>query len=194
MQTVEFMVNSVDSLEFLPTNGTSRTMIQEEHLQPRWYAVYTSARHEKRVAEQLRSRCVSYFLPLLQCVHRWKDRRVTVQLPYFPNYLFVHIAYADRLLVLQTPGVARIVGTPTHPTTVPDEQIGTLRTALEMGLPIAPHAVVEIGRKVRIRSGPLEGTEGVLLRKKGKFRIVVSIRAIMRSFAVEVDATDIQPV
>lgn len=169
-------------------------MVQEEYLHPRWYAVYTSSRHEKCVAEQFRTRCISHFLPLIQCVHRWKDRRVTVQLPYFPNYLFVHIAYADRLLVLQTPGVSSIVGTHSHPTTVPDEQIGTLRTALEMGLRIDSHPVVEIGRKVRLRSGPLQGAEGVLLRKKGKFRLVVSIRAIMRSFAVEVDAMDIQPI
>ncbi|MGB8472939.1 MAG: UpxY family transcription antiterminator [Candidatus Acidiferrum sp.] len=190
---IENSANSVYSPGILPARATSEAERQEDHLRPCWYAVYTLSRHEKRVAEQLQNRRVSHFLPLLQRVHRWKDRRMKVQLPYFPNYLFVQIAYGDRLPVLQTPGVVRIVGTLAHPTTVPNEQIATLRTALELGLHIEPRPMIEVGRKVRLRSGPFEGTEGILLRKKGKVRFVVSIRAIMRSFAVEVDAMDVRP-
>ena len=166
----------------------------ESPRQTHWYAVYTWARHEKRIAQQLVERGVSHFLPLKECIHRWKDRKMRVQLPYFPNYLFVKIEYSDRLQVLQIPGVARIVGTSIQPIVVPDEQITALQTALQLGLLVQPVPMIEIGRRCAIRKGPLEGTEGVLLRKKGKCRLVVSIQAIMRSFAIEVDGSDIQPI
>jgi transcription antitermination factor NusG len=188
------MATSVYSPEPLAARATAAMWSEETLAESHWYAVYTSARHEKRVAEQLGQRGVSHFLPLKECIHRWKDRRMKVQLPYFPNYLFVNIEYSHRFQVLQVPGVARIVGTSIQPTVVPEEQISALRTALELGWLIQPVPILEIGRRVRIRKGPLEGTEGVLLRKKGKCRLVVSIQAIMRSFALEVDNNDIQPI
>jgi transcription antitermination factor NusG len=167
------------------------TLVPDTHLQSRWYAVYTAARHEKRVAEQLGQRGVMNYCPVQECVRKWNKRRVKVQLPYFPNYLFANFAYADRLLVLQLPGVVRIVTSAGEPIAVPDEQIVVLRTSLELGLQITPEEMIEIGGEVRVRSGPLAGTHGVLLRKKGKCRLVVSIQAIRRSFAIEVDQNDL---
>jgi len=74
------------------------------YIEPRWYAAYTSANHEKRVAEQLKLRSVEHFLPLYDSVRRWKDRRMKLQLPLFPGYVFVRLALRDRLQVLQVPG------------------------------------------------------------------------------------------
>jgi transcription antitermination factor NusG len=167
------------------------TLVPGTHLQSRWYAVYTAARHEKRVAEHLGQRGVMNYCPVQECVRKWNKRRVRVQLPYFPNYLFANFAYVDRLLVLQLPGVVRIVASAGEPIAVPDEQIVILRTSLELGLQVTSEEMIEIGREVRVRSGPLAGTYGVLLRKKGKCRLVVSIQAIRRSFAIEVDKSDL---
>src|SRR5208282_1182887 len=75
-----------------------------------WYAAYTSANHEKRVARHLESRSVECFLPVYESVRQWKDRRVPLELPLFPGYVFVRLALRDRLQVLQIPGVARLVG------------------------------------------------------------------------------------
>ena len=186
-------MSSLASLAGPSANDWAARTNTEDYVVPRWYAAYTSARHEKSVANQFRCRGVRYFLPLLESLQRWSDRRIRVQLPYFPGYVFVHIAHRDRLLVLQTPGVVRIVGTRTSPTVVPDVQIETLQTALHLGLRVGPHPAAEIGRRVYIRSGPLLGTEGILLRRKGRCRVVVSIQAIMRAFAVEVNEQDIQP-
>src|SRR5229473_725890 len=79
------------------------------YIQPRWYALYTCANHEKRVAKQLEERAVEHFLPLYGSVRRWKDRKVQLDLPLFPGYVFVHLALRDRLRVLQTPGGARLI-------------------------------------------------------------------------------------
>ncbi len=165
-----------------------------EYLQPRWYAAYTCANHEKRVGEQLAQRSVEYFLPLYDSVRRWKDRRMKLQLPLFPGYVFVRLALRDRLKVLQVPSVVRLVGFNGHPAALPDREIEALRASMAMRIRTEPHPYLNltIGRRVRVKCGPLEGVEGILIRKKNALRVVLSIELIMRSASVEVDAGDIE--
>ena len=160
----------------------------------RWYAAYTSAHHEKRVAEQLKVRHVEHFLPTYSSLRRWKDRRVQLELPLFPGYVFVRMAMCERLPVLQIPGLARLVGFDGTPAALPDEDIEALRTSLATGLRAEPHPFLTVGRKVRLKSGPLAGLEGILVRKKRRARFVVSVDLIQRSIAVEVDEADLRPV
>jgi transcription antitermination factor NusG len=159
----------------------------------RWYAAHTRANHEKRLAEQLAERSVEHFLPLYECVRRWKDRRVTLQLPLFPGYILVRIALREKMRVLQIPGVARLVGFNGSPVALPDAEIDALREKLNRRVRAEPHAYLQAGRRVRVKTGPLEGFEGILVRRKHKYRIVVSISLIMRSIAVEVDLADVEP-
>ena len=161
---------------------------------PQWYAAYTCANHEKRVADQLGMRDVEHFLPLYSSVRRWKDRRVMLDLPLFPGYVFVRMAMRDRLQVQTVPGVARLVGFDGTPAALPDEEIGALRASLGDGVRAEPHPYLTAGRRVRMRSGPLAGMEGVLLRRKGSFRLVISIELIQRSVAVDADAADVEAV
>jgi transcription antitermination factor NusG len=158
-----------------------------------WYAAYTCANHEKRVAQQLSVRSVEHFLPLYESVRRWKDRRVQLQLPLFPGYVFVRLALRDRLQVLEIPSVARLVGFNGTPTPLPDGEIEALKAGLEGGVRAMPHPYLKVGRRVRVRSGPLAGMAGILVRRKGSFRVVISVEAIQRSVAVEMDATDLEP-
>jgi transcription antitermination factor NusG len=158
-----------------------------------WYAAYTRANHEKRVAEQLSACAVERFLPLYASVRRWKDRRVELQLPLFPGYVFVRIALRDRLQVLEIPSVARLVGFNGTPTPLPEGEIEALKAGLEGGVRAMPHPYLKVGRRVRVRSGPLAGMAGILVRHKGRFRVVISVEAIQRSVAVEMDATELEP-
>ena len=159
-----------------------------------WYAAYTSANHEKRVAEQFGRKEIEHFLPLYEAVHRWKDRRVRLQLPLFPGYVFVRLPLSEKLKVLQVPGVARLVGFGDRPVSLPEEEIEGLRRGLRGDLNMEPHPYLSQGRRVRIIRGPLTGMEGILLRKKANLRLVLSIDLIMRSIVVDVDATDILPI
>jgi len=156
--------------------------------------VYTSANHEKRVALQLGQRSVEHFLPLYVSQRRWKDRRVQLQLPLFPGYVFIHLALRDRLQVLQIPGVAKLVGFNGTPTALAPEEIETLRRGLQGGLRAEPHPFLTVGRRVRIIAGPFAGLEGILKRKKSNLRVVVSLELIQRAVAVDVDAADVQGV
>ena len=156
-----------------------------------WYASYTSARHEKRVAAELQVRQVEHFLPLYSSVRRWKDRRVTLDLPLFPGYVFVRLALRDRLRVLTIPSVARLVGFGSLPAALPNDEIETLRSGLSEHRRAVPHPFLTVGRCVRIVSGPFAGLQGFLQRRKSGLRVVVSLQLIQQSVAVEVDEADL---
>lgn len=158
-----------------------------------WYALYTCSRHEKQVAAQLHQRSIEFLLPLYSSVRRWKDRRVNIQLPLFPGYIFVHTSLKHRIELLSVPGAVRFVSFNGHPAALPESDLLRLRAGLDQGLLAQPHPYLKVGRRVRVRSGPLAGTEGILLRKKDQFRLIVSIDLIMRSVAVEIDAADVEP-
>src|SRR6266567_2856300 len=164
-----------------------------EFFEPLWYAAYTSANHEKRVAQQLGQRSVEHFLPVYESERRWKDRRVRLQMPLFPGYVFVRMALRERVRVLQIPGVARLVGFGGMPKALPEEEIEVLRAGLALGIRAKPHPFLTIGRRVRVSSGPLRGLEGIILRRKNRTRFILSFDLITRSVAVEIDDVDLVP-
>lgn len=161
--------------------------------QPHWYAAYTCAQHEKRVRDHLEHRSVEAFLPLYETVHRWKDRRMRLSLALFPGYVFVRLALRDRLQVLQIPGVARLVGFNGQPTPLRDEEIAGIQLCLVHGHRLKPHPYLVAGRRARIMSGPFQGLEGVVQRKKGRTRFIISLDLILRSVAVEINEADLAP-
>jgi transcription antitermination factor NusG len=167
--------------------------VEMDGLEPRWYVAYTRPRHEKRIAEQLTERSLEQFLPLYETVHRWKDRKVKLQLPLFPGYIFVRIPLLERLKVLQVPGVVRLVGFGESPTALPEDEMEALRRGLKTGVQAQPHPYLTVGRGVRIVQGPFAGFKGILSRRKGPCRVVISLLLIKSSIALEVDAWDIGP-
>jgi transcription antitermination factor NusG len=160
--------------------------------QPRWFAVYTTPRHEKHVAELLTDRGVETFLPLYRTTKQWKKSRpVVLDLPLFPTYVFVRIPRQARGIVLGTPGVSSIVGSSRESWPLPNLEIEAIRSGL-LERRIEPHPYLIVGERVRIKAGVMAGVEGVLIRKKNEFRVVVSLVSIMQSVAVEVDADDVE--
>jgi transcription antitermination factor NusG len=161
---------------------------------PRWFAVYTTPRHEKHVSEMLTERQIETFLPLYRTTRQWKKSRpVVLELPLFPTYVFVRIARQARGFVLGTPGVMSIVGSSRESWVLPDLEIEALRSGL-LERKIEPHPYLTVGERVRIKAGVMAGVEGVLVRKKSEFRVVLSLDSIMQSVAVEVDGDDVEPV
>ena len=157
-----------------------------------WFAVYTCAQHERRVEQQFAERHIESFLPTYESVRRWKDRRMRLRLPVFPGYLFVRIALPDRLKILQTPSVVRLVSFNGQPHPVPERDIEFLRNWTANALRIEPHPYLAVGSRVRVIRGPLEGAEGILVRRKNIYRVVLSLDFICKSAAVEVDFQDVE--
>ena len=158
----------------------------------KWYAACTRPRHEKRATQQIEAQRIECFLPLYKSVRRWKDRRKHLDLPLFPGYVFVHLALSDRLRVLQSPGVLQLISFQGRPAPLPDRDIELLRTGVAGRFGAEPHPYLAVGRRVRVRSGSIAGLEGILVRRKQKFRVVLSISLIQRSVAIEVDEVDIE--
>jgi len=159
-----------------------------------WFAVYTTSRHEKRVAQHMGQREIEHFLPLYRANRKWRDgSKVTVELPLFPCYMFVRIPRFDRVRVLNVPGVLAIVtGTGGDPAPLSGDAIEGLKAGL-CEQKVEPHELLRVGEMARIRSGAFAGMEGVVMRRRSGCRIVLTLEQIMRSVAVEVDEDDLEP-
>lgn len=155
-----------------------------------WYAVYTRSRHEKKVAAYLQDKSIEVFLPLRNVVNRWKDRRKEVELPLFPGYLFVKIQPQQRVPVLQTSGVVAFVSTESKLIPVPEDQIDAIRKLVESGLTYDPYPYVKEGMRVMIMRGPLKGVEGIVISKRKKHLLVLSVDLIQQSAALEISISD----
>jgi transcription antitermination factor NusG len=162
----------------------------------KWYAVHTRSRHEKQVDLFLSERGVETFLPLVHTLSRRRDRKKYVDIPLFPGYLFVY-AEKERLLfdVKYTRGVTRIIGTNLDaPTPIPDKQILDIKSIMETEVQLDPFPYLKKGRMVRVKSGPLKGLEGILVERKGHYKLVIQIDLLQKGAAAEVYISDIEPI
>jgi len=161
-----------------------------------WYALLTRARHEKIVAQRLREVEVTSFLPVVREVRKWSDRKKLVEFPLFSCYVFAKLSPTNegRLKALRIDGVCCLVGTRGEGTPIPEEQIEAVRRITAESLAWQSHPFLKIGQRVRIRSGALDGVEGVLMARSGESTLVVSIDAIQRSLAVRIDGYAVEPV
>jgi transcriptional antiterminator NusG len=161
-----------------------------------WYAVWSRSRHEKLVASALTNVGVTTFLPLVREMHRWSDRRKSVDVPLFPGYVFVQIPDSPeaQLRVLRTSGVVHFVGTRQGAVPIQDKEINDVRAVLEQRVSCSPYPFLQLGQRVRIRGGSLDGIEGILVGRDSASKLVLSIQLIQRSLAVSVYNFDVEPV
>ncbi len=165
----------------------------EHRGQADWYAVYTRHQHEKTVAESLTNNGIEAFLPTYDAVRQWKDRTKHLLLPLFPCYVFLHGGLDRRTKVLSTPGVYSFVGIGGQPAAIQETEIDAIRKAVNSGLRAEPFPFLQCGDRVRVKAGPLVGIEGILIRKKSSFRLILSAELLQKSIAVEVDAFSVEP-
>ncbi len=162
-----------------------------------WYAVRTRSRHEKVVATQFDQLGIENFLPQTTEVRKWSDRKKLVELPLFPGYTFVRLvpSSGSRLRVLQTHGVAGFVGTPSlGMVPIPDQQIEDIRTVLAAKVAVRQHPYLQIGQRVRVRGGALDGMEGILVSQSGDQSLVIAVEPIQRSMSIRVEGYTVEPV
>jgi len=161
-----------------------------------WYAVWSRSRHEKTVASALNNVGVPTFLPLVTEMHRWSDRQKSVDVPLFPGYVFVQIPKSPeaQLRVLKTSGVVQFVGNRQGAMPIADAEMDQVRTVMGQRISCSPYPFLQIGQRVRIRGGALDGIEGILVGRNSASKLVISIELIQRSLAVSVYNFDVEPV
>ncbi len=165
-------------------------MLSNSDVNPQWYALYVRARQEKHVASALRGRGYEECLPLYR--HRTPSR--TTELPLFPGYVFCRFDVHQRLPVISLPGVVSIVSFGSTPAAVQEEEVRALQQIASADLPRRPWPYGGAGTRVVVRSGPLRGVEGTVVRVNDRGTLVISVELLRRSVAVDVDESWICPV
>ena len=166
-------------------------LIQNIDVRPRWYVAYILPRHEKVVADRLLDQGVETYLPLYCSVRDWNHRRVEIELPLFPGYVFVKMIITNRVRVLAQPGVVRLVGSNGSATALPDGEVERLQSSLA-AWKAEPYPFLAAGKQVLIKSGPFAGLVGRIVRRKGKMRLIVSLDFIQRAVQLEMDVAEAQ--
>ena len=158
-----------------------------------WFVLFVRSNQEKIISHRLADREIEHLLPCYRSLRQWKDRRVMLERPLFPGYLFVRLPFEERTKVLTIPNVVSLVGKRSTPSVVSDEEINWIKCGMKYGNAM-PHPYLAEGEGVRVVAGALAGMQGILLRKQNNTRVVISLDAISRSFVVEVDLDSIEPV
>ncbi len=153
-----------------------------------WYAIYTRPRAEKKVYERLIEQNQEVFLPLINRVRQWKDRKKKVEMPLFPSYLFIHFDYKYRFDILPTDGIVKIVNFKGQPAVIPDWQIDALKKMLSHPETLRLENYIRPGELVEVIEGPFKGLKGTVKQLKGETRLVITIDGIMQSVSVEMDS------
>ncbi len=152
-----------------------------------WYALYTRPRHEKKVYEQLLEKQIEAFLPMVERVRQWKDRKKRVMMPLFNSYVFVHIDLKDRFDALRTKGVVRMVSFGGVPAAIPDWQIEQLRRIIEYPDTLQLEEYLREGDWVEVVDGPFRGIKGRLREMRNETRVVINIDGIYQSASFVID-------
>ena len=160
----------------------------------RWYALYVRSRHEKVVESGLRGKGYAAFSPFYRTKRKRVDRIADVDVPLFPGYVFCLFNSLKRLPILMTPGIVGIVGPGSRPEPVNDAEIASIRTLAMSGQPVQPWPFLRAGQRVRLQAGPLVGAEGIFLRVKDDYHLVVSVTLLQRSVSVMVEKEFVAPV
>lgn len=160
-----------------------------------WYAVKTRSRHEEKVNKQLQNKLFNVFLPKIEVSSRRKDRKKRILIPLFPGYLFVRCELTKEiwLEILKTYGVAYVVALIKEPTPIPEYQIETIKKILGSKTNLKLHPYVNVGDKVIVVDGPLEGAIGFYVRPNhDRGKLLVSVDLLNRAVEVELDGSAIE--
>ena len=159
----------------------------------RWYALYVRSRHEKIVESGLRGKGYDAFSPFYRTKRKRVDRIASIDVPLFPGYVFCHFDSNKRLPILTTPGIVRVAGPRNRPEPVDDHEIASIRTIALSGRPVEPWPFLTSGQRIRLQGGPLMGAEGIFLRVKNEYHLVVSITLLQRAVSVVVEKDAVEP-
>ena len=160
----------------------------------KWYALTVPYQHERQTEKTLQSQGLETLVPVYRSRRQWSDRVKELEMPLFAGYVLCHFDLSDRIQVLDTPGVAKIVGFGGAPVALEDSEIAAIQRMVGSKLPLAPWPYLKAGDRVRVEHGPMRGLEGTLLRIKDSLRLVMGVDLLQRSIAVEVEQEAVVPV
>ena len=152
-----------------------------------WFVLHTKPQQEKILADTLNAMEVPCYLPLLSQVRYYGRRRVTIEKPLFPGYLFLRGSLEDAYEADRTRRVVQVIRV------VDQEQIHweleNLFMAVSRNAPLHPYAYLKVGTLVEVRSGPFKGIQGIVAGLAGKCRLVMQVRTLNQAVSLEIDGS-----
>lgn len=157
-----------------------------------WSVVHTRPRQEKCIARNLHSLRIPYYLPLLNRRRRYRGRTTTTtsHIPLFPSYVSILCTREERLAVFEEGRAVNCLDVPNQTGFWQDLQ--TIERLIESGMPITREDRMGPGDHVVVRSGPLAGLEGTILRLENSRRLLVQVDFIQRGASVLADDFDLE--
>lgn len=165
--------------------------MEQANVPQHWYVAYTLPKHEKAIAHRLGMEEISCYVPLYSETRKWRERKVKLELPLFPCYVFVRMPFGTRARLLSTPGVIRLVATCGAAVVFPDEEMDALQSSLKIWN-ARPYPFHNSGKRIRLKSGPFAGLEGTILRRDGKRKLIVNLDLINSSMWLNIDPAEAQ--
>lgn len=166
--------------------------MQGNQCNPNWYVAYTFPNAERKAAFKLKEMGVDSFLPLHKVVRQWSDRKKKLEVPLFPNYIFIYVLPQKRFDVLKIKELVKFVSFERKPAIIPEALINSLKNILSGDIEISNENFCEEGMKVTIRQGQFAGAEGILVRKNGKARLLIQIEALHTHVSVDISANYVE--
>ena len=153
----------------------------------KWYVMYTTSRAEKKVAERLVESGVQVFLPMVEVLRQWSDRKKKVQKALFNGYVFVKTDRNNLWNCLQTPGAVKFVNFSGVPATIRDEDVETIQRLVATGVSIETDgSEISPGEKVKVIGGSLEDMVGECIEKGNKDYFLIRIPGIYQNMLVSI--------
>lgn len=171
--------------EISASPASSRTTQTAE----RWFVLYVRSRQEKALADDLSAMGISHYLPLVRQSKYYGKRKMSVELPLFPGYVFVHGSTDEVYLADRTKRVARII-------TVADQsridwELRNIRLALGQNAVLSPYPFLVAGTRVVVQSGPLCGLEGIIEHRGKGERLILQVEMLGQATSVEIDGAQL---
>ena len=166
---------------------------QSEVLSKSWWAMYTMSRQEKKFMRLLTKESISFYCPIIPRRYRSAGGRFrTSYEPLFPNYVFICGDEESRYRAVCTGCISRYL----HIEKVDElvEDLCQVQRLVATDAPLAPERRLEPGMKVRIRSGPFSGYEGVIVRREKEVRLQVAVRFMDQGVSVAIEDFQADPV
>ena len=157
-----------------------------------WLVLHTKPRQEKTVARAALTRDIPFYLPLVRKQNRIRGKLVDSYTPLFSGYFFVLVNEEQRLQILKTNAIVHTLGVEDEEQLV--SELRNLQMLISADAPVTIERKLEPGRWVRVKSGPMENTEGVVISRKGKTRLVVAVTLLQQGVSVEIDDFQVEPV
>ena len=159
-----------------------------------WHVIYTRPKSERKVASSISEMGIESYLPLHKVVRQWSDRKKKLEVPLFPNYVFVKVEPADRGYLFSIKEMVRFISVEKKPVIVREKEILAIKQILNEEVEISEEEYFQKGMKVRIKQGQFEGLEGVVLKKHGSTRLLIKIEALMKAYSFNVSTKFAEPI